>query len=276
MAAAGVPVVPGGELGEDDDVSGRRRSTVGYPLLVKASAGGGGKGMRPVAGADELEAAVAGARREAAAAFGDRRSSSSAGCRGRATSRSRCSPTPATIVSLGERECSVQRRHQKVLEEAPSVAVDEPLRAALGAAAVARRDGGRLRRRRDRRVPARRGRRVLLPRDEHAAAGRAPGHRDGARHRPRRRAAADRRRRGDVGPGAGRAGSAATRSRSASTPRTPRRAFCRRPAPSSGSRSPAPSRSRSRARRRPRRCASTPASRTARRSGPTTTRCSPS
>ncbi len=136
MAAAGVPIVPGGELGEDDDVTAAA-DAVGYPLLVKASAGGGGKGMRPVAGADELEAAVAGARREAAAAFGDPTVFLERRLQRPRHVEIQVLADAVETVSLGERECSVQRRHQKVLEEAPSVAVDEPLRAALGAAAVA-------------------------------------------------------------------------------------------------------------------------------------------
>ena len=137
MEAAGVPIVPGRELDDGDDVAAAA-GEVGYPLLVKASAGGGGKGMRPVAEPAELEAAVAGARREAEAAFGDP-----------TVFLERHLQQPRHIeiqvladgggrtVSLGERECSVQRRHQKVLEEAPSVAVDDGLREALGAAAVA-------------------------------------------------------------------------------------------------------------------------------------------
>ena len=94
--------------------------------------------MRPVACADELEAAVEGARREAEAAFGD-----STVFLERLLERPRhieiqlLADTHGNTVSLGERECSIQRRHQKVVEEAPSPAVDEDLRARLGAAAVA-------------------------------------------------------------------------------------------------------------------------------------------
>ena len=137
MEAAGVPIVPGPELGDDADPAAAA-AEVGYPLLVKASAGGGGKGMRPVAGPAELEEAVAGARREAEAAFGDPTVFLE-----RYLQRPRhieiqvLADTHGTTVSLGERECSVQRRHQKILEEAPSVAVDAELRERLGAAAVA-------------------------------------------------------------------------------------------------------------------------------------------
>ncbi len=195
MEAAGVPIVPGRELGDDDLAAAAEE--VGYPLLVKASAGGGGKGMRPVAGPAELDEAIAGARREAEAAFGDPTVFLERHLQRPRHIEIQVLADAAGTVSLGERECSIQRRHQKVLEEAPSVAVDEALRERLGAAAVAAAEavgyvgagtveflldesGG-----------------VLLPGDEHAAAGRAPGDGDGPRHRPRRRAAPDRRRRAD-------------------------------------------------------------------------------
>ena len=205
MEAAGVPIVPGRELDDGDDVAAAAER--GRLPAARQGLGGRrregdapGRGARGARGRGRRRPGARPRRRSATAP-----SSSSGTCSGRATSRSRSSPTAAArTVSLGERECSIQRRHQKVIEEAPSVAVDDGLREALGAAAVAAAEGGRLRRRRHGRVPARRGRRrgrVLLPRDEHAAAGRAPGHRDGPRHRPRRRAAADRRRRGDVAAG---------------------------------------------------------------------------
>jgi propionyl-CoA carboxylase alpha chain len=137
MEAAGVPIVPGRELDEGDDVAAAA-GEVGYPLLVKASAGGGGKGMRPVAEPTQLEAAVAGARREAEAAFGDPTVFLERHLqRPRHVEIQVLADGGGRTVSLGERECSVQRRHQKVLEEAPSVAVDDELRERLGAAAVA-------------------------------------------------------------------------------------------------------------------------------------------
>ncbi len=132
-----MPIVPGRELDEGDDVAAAA-GEVGYPLLVKASAGGGGKGMRPVAEPAELEAAVAGARREAEAAFGDPTVFLERHLqRPRHIEIQVLADGGGRTVSLGERECSVQRRHQKVLEEAPSVAVDDGLRERLGAAAVA-------------------------------------------------------------------------------------------------------------------------------------------
>ncbi|MDQ1567043.1 MAG: propionyl-CoA carboxylase alpha chain [Actinomycetota bacterium] len=137
MEAAGVPVVPGATLSPSEDVlaAGER---VGYPLLVKASAGGGGKGMRLVTTAAELAAAVADAAREAAASFGDpavflERYVSP----GRHVEVQVLGDHHGTVIHLFERDCSVQRRHQKLVEEAPSPAVDDDLRARMGQAAVA-------------------------------------------------------------------------------------------------------------------------------------------
>ncbi len=110
---------------------------IGYPLLVKAAAGGGGKGMRLVFDAADLDDAVAAARREALGGFGD-----DTVFLERYLPRCRhieiqvLGDTHGSVVHLGERECSIQRRHQKIIEESPSSAVDETLRAAMGAAAV--------------------------------------------------------------------------------------------------------------------------------------------
>ncbi|MBI5852217.1 MAG: ATP-grasp domain-containing protein [Planctomycetes bacterium] len=136
--ACGVPVVPGfdGELPDDAAWLVKARE-VGFPLLIKSSAGGGGKGMRLVERESEFLDALAAGRREAKAAFGD----------DRMLIERRVFPARhveiqlfgdrhGDVVSLHERECSVQRRHQKVLEEAPSPAVDAKLRAKMGEAAV--------------------------------------------------------------------------------------------------------------------------------------------
>jgi propionyl-CoA carboxylase alpha chain len=135
---AGLPVLPDAPLpGDDPDGWRAAAAEVGYPLLVKAVAGGGGTGMRLARGPAELTEAVAGARREAAASFGDgavfaERHLAAA----RHVEIQVFGDARGTAVHLGERECSVQRRHQKVLEEAPSPAVSPELRERMGAAAV--------------------------------------------------------------------------------------------------------------------------------------------
>jgi propionyl-CoA carboxylase alpha chain len=136
MTDAGVPTLPAAELGPDEDlVLAARR--VGFPLLVKAAAGGGGKGMRVVEHEDELESAVAGARREAGAAFGNDTLFLE---RWLATSRhveiQVLGDQQGNIVHCFERECSIQRRHQKIIEEAPSPAVSPELRERMGDAAI--------------------------------------------------------------------------------------------------------------------------------------------
>jgi acetyl-CoA carboxylase biotin carboxylase subunit len=139
---AGVPVVPGTEdaLGagvSDEKIAAIARS-IGFPVLVKAVAGGGGKGMRVVADPTELPHAIRAARSEAASAFGDssiyleRRL-----MRPRHIEVQLLGDLHGTVLPFVERECSIQRRHQKVVEETPSIAVDTPLRAKLAAAAAA-------------------------------------------------------------------------------------------------------------------------------------------
>jgi len=136
--AAGVPVVPGTTEALTDAAEAERLAKkFGYPVLLKAAAGGGGKGMRVVASASELPAALEAARREAKSAFGDD-----------AVYLEKFITTPrhveiqilgdshGNIISLGERECSVQRRHQKMIEESPSIAVSPDLRREMGATAV--------------------------------------------------------------------------------------------------------------------------------------------
>jgi acetyl/propionyl-CoA carboxylase alpha subunit len=139
MKEAGVPVVPGTDGGGAgaNAALGRRAEELGYPVLVKASAGGGGKGMSRVDRAADLPAAVDEARRIAAASFGDD-----------TVYLEKLLPRPRHVefqvfadrhgntVHLFERECSVQRRHQKIVEETPSAALDRGLRRAMGEAAV--------------------------------------------------------------------------------------------------------------------------------------------
>ena len=135
---AGVPVIPGYHGAQADDATlTREAEAIGAPLLVKASAGGGGKGMRVVSDLSTLSEALAGARREALSAFGDdtlllERYVPEA----RHIEVQVLADAHGTVVSLGERECTLQRRHQKVIEEAPSPVVDAEQRAALGEAAV--------------------------------------------------------------------------------------------------------------------------------------------
>lgn len=139
MAQAGVPLVPGYHgASQDEALLQREADAIGYPVLIKASAGGGGKGMRVVEKAGDFAEALASCRREARASFGDD-----------AVLVERYLQKPRHIevqvfadshggcVHLFERDCSVQRRHQKVLEEAPAPGMDAALRERMGAAAVA-------------------------------------------------------------------------------------------------------------------------------------------
>ncbi len=136
--AHGVPVVPGTtEPLADAKEAGKLAEKFGYPILLKAAAGGGGKGMRVVSGPGELAGALDAARREAKSSFGD-----DAVYLEKFITRPRhveiqvLADSHGTVLSLGERECSVQRRHQKMIEEAPSVAVSPELRARMGETAV--------------------------------------------------------------------------------------------------------------------------------------------
>ena len=138
MEAAGVPTLPSVNVtGLDGEALAAVAEEIGWPLLAKASAGGGGKGMRTVRSPAALADAVAGARREAASAFGD-----DALMLERLLERPRhveiqiFGDATGRVVHLFERECSIQRRHQKIVEECPSPAVDLDLRDRMGAAAV--------------------------------------------------------------------------------------------------------------------------------------------
>ncbi|MCH2351086.1 MAG: biotin/lipoyl-binding protein [Pseudomonadales bacterium] len=136
MTEAKVPTLPAKELNAGDDVAAAAKE-IGYPVLVKASAGGGGRGMRVVESEEGLKAAVEGARREAGSSFGDdtvfleRWLTSS-----RHVEIQILGDLHGSLVHLFERECSIQRRHQKVIEEAPSPAVTEDIRQRMGEAAV--------------------------------------------------------------------------------------------------------------------------------------------
>jgi acetyl-CoA/propionyl-CoA carboxylase biotin carboxyl carrier protein len=138
VAKAGVPVVPGSDgSGLDDEALARAAAEIGYPVLLKPSAGGGGKGMREVYRAADLADATASARREARGSFGDDTL---------LVERLVTDPRHIEIqvladahgnaIHLGERECSLQRRHQKIIEEAPSPLLSAAQREAMGAAAV--------------------------------------------------------------------------------------------------------------------------------------------
>ena len=138
MTEHGVPVVPG-YSGEDQGAERLHAAAleIGFPVLLKASAGGGGKGMRVVEGESGLDDAISAARREATSAFGDDRLLIE-----RYVQRPRhvefqiLGDTQGTVLHLHERECSIQRRHQKIFEESPSVALDDSLRERMAQAAV--------------------------------------------------------------------------------------------------------------------------------------------
>ena len=142
MARAGVPVLPGIAIGDGEQLpaglADRAETEIGFPVLVKAAFGGGGRGMRVVATRSELTEAVAAARREAVGAFGN-----GTVFLERLVERPRhievqvFADTHGQVVHLFERECSIQRRYQKILEESPSPVVDDTLRAELGSAAIA-------------------------------------------------------------------------------------------------------------------------------------------
>lgn len=136
---AGVPVVPGTtEPLRDADEAAEIAKTFGYPILLKAAAGGGGKGMRVVREAKDLAASLDAAKREAKNAFGDDAVYVEKYIEGpRHVEIQVIADQHGTVLSLGERECSVQRRHQKMIEEAPSVAVSPGLRRRMGDTAVA-------------------------------------------------------------------------------------------------------------------------------------------
>ncbi|HEX5296206.1 MAG TPA: biotin carboxylase N-terminal domain-containing protein [Streptosporangiaceae bacterium] len=138
VAKAGVPVVPGSDgSGLDDEALARAAERIGYPVLLKPSAGGGGKGMREVHRAGDLAEAISSARREARGSFGDDTLLVE-----RLVTDPRhieiqvLADAHGNVIHLGERECSLQRRHQKIIEEAPSPLLGDAQRETMGAAAV--------------------------------------------------------------------------------------------------------------------------------------------
>ncbi|MEL6200154.1 MAG: biotin carboxylase N-terminal domain-containing protein, partial [Pseudomonadota bacterium] len=139
MAKAGVPMLPG--YHGDDQSDDRLRAAaedVGYPVLLKAAAGGGGKGMRIVASTGDFDAELAAARREAKGGFGDDTMlvEKYLGAP-RHVELQVFADTHGNCVHLFDRDCSIQRRHQKIIEEAPAPGLSDPLRAAMAGAAVA-------------------------------------------------------------------------------------------------------------------------------------------
>jgi len=134
----GVPLIPGTQSGLHDDDLIAAANEIGYPIMVKAAAGGGGKGMRVVHNPEDIAEAIATARREAESAFGDGRiyiEKFLVG--GRHIEFQILADTHGNVIHLGERECSIQRRNQKLVEESPSVLMDPDLRQRMGDMAIA-------------------------------------------------------------------------------------------------------------------------------------------
>src|SRR5271165_1403913 len=137
MKRAGVPFVPGSEHGLEIEAAERLAEQIGYPVMLKAAAGGGGKGMRMVAEPNELRSAYENARSEAQRSFGDNEVYLEKFIvNPRHVEMQIFGDEHGNAVYLGERECSVQRRHQKVMEESPSPVVDEDMRQRMGEVAV--------------------------------------------------------------------------------------------------------------------------------------------
>ena len=144
VARAGVPIVPGTKQDLSNDELLIAAERIGYPVLVKATAGGGGMGMRGVYQRQDLPDCVRAARNEARAAFGDDRVYLEKLIDGaRHIEVQVLADSFGNVIHLGERECSIQRRHQKLIEEAPSPALDDQLRSQMGEVAVDPAVGGK-------------------------------------------------------------------------------------------------------------------------------------
>ncbi len=138
VAKSGVPLVPGSEKGLHDEALIAVAHQLGFPVMIKASAGGGGKGMRAVHAPADFNAALSAARREALNAFGnDEVYLEKLITNARHIEIQILADRHGNTIHLGERECSIQRRHQKLIEESPSVAIDEKLRQEMGRVAIA-------------------------------------------------------------------------------------------------------------------------------------------
>jgi acetyl-CoA carboxylase biotin carboxylase subunit len=138
VAKHGVPLVPGSPPGLNDDALCACAKEIGYPVMIKASAGGGGKGMRAVGSEENFASMLAAARREAASAFGnDQVYIEKLIPNARHIEIQVLADSHGNTIHLGERECSIQRRHQKLIEECPSVAIEPPVREEMGRVAIA-------------------------------------------------------------------------------------------------------------------------------------------
>ena len=230
-----MPLIPGTEHAVDVDGARAAADELGYPVLLKASAGGGGRGMRLVESPEQLEDVFQGASAEANAAFGDGSLYvEKALVPARHVEVQVLADGQGGVLTLGERECSIQRRHQKLIEESPSPAVSTGAPRGDRRRRRARLPPARLSERGHVRVPPRPRRRLLLHGAERAPAGRASG--DGARDRGSTWSASSSR----WPPGSGSSGPAGSsaagmRSRRASTPRTSPATSRPRPAGSSSS-----------------------------------------
>ena len=236
----------------------------GLPVAIKAAFGGGGRGLKVARTIEEIPELFDSATREAVAAFGRGECFVERYLDKPRHVETQClADTHGNVVVVSTRDCSLQRRHQKLVEEAPAPFLSDEQNAELRPGVQGDPDRGRLHRRRHLRVPRRPGRHHLLPRGQHPPAGRAPGHRGGHRHRPGPRAVPHRQRRG-----------ARLRRPRADRPllRVPDQRRGRRPRASC----PPPASSPCSSRRRARASGSTPASSPATSSAARSTRCWPS